>query len=95
MLKHLHINSILSTEKATYELTNVILNALNDKLNVAGIFCDFVKAFDCVNHDILLSKLNFYGITGKANDWIKSYLRDRYQRVEIQNKNSNHNSISN
>jgi hypothetical protein len=54
-----------------------------------------VKAFQCVNHDILLSKLNVYGITGKANDWIKSYLRDRYQRVEIQNKNSNHNSFSN
>jgi hypothetical protein len=37
--------------------------------------------------DILLSKLNFYGITGKANDWIKSYLKNRYKRVEIK-KNS-------
>jgi hypothetical protein len=106
ILRHLNINSILvgdqfgfrknlSTKKATYELTNVILSALNNKLNVAGICCDLVKAFDCVNHDILLSKLNFYGITGKAKDWIESYLRDRYQRVEIQNKNSNHNSFSN
>jgi hypothetical protein len=33
--------------------------------------------------DILLPKLNFYGITGKANEWIKSYLKNRYKRVEI------------
>ena len=85
----------LSIEKATYELTNVILSSFNDKLNVGGIFCDLAKAFDSVNHAILLSKLNSYGITGKANDWFKSYLRERYQKVEIQSKNCNHNSFSN
>jgi hypothetical protein len=40
-------------------------------------------------------KLNFYGITGKANEWIKSYLQNRYQRVEIKNKNSSPNAFSN
>jgi hypothetical protein len=64
----LDLGKTYQPKKATSELTNVILSALNDKLNVAGIFCDLAKAFDCVNHDILLSKLNFYGITGKAND---------------------------
>ena len=77
----------LTTEKATYELTNKTLSALNEKLIVGGIFCDLAKAFDCVNHDILLFRLNFYGITGNAYEWIKSYHSNRFQRVEIKNEN--------
>jgi hypothetical protein len=60
-----------STEMASYKLFNEILNALN------GIFCGLKKAFDCVNYDILLTKLAFYGILGKANALINSYLKDR------------------
>jgi hypothetical protein len=52
-----------STDKAIFHLLNQILNALNTKKMVGGIFCDLEKAFDCVDHAILLSKLKFYGIT--------------------------------
>ena len=60
-----------STETASYNLINNILEALNNKCIVGGIFCDLTKAFDCVNHTVLLSKLEFYGITGSAYNLMK------------------------
>jgi hypothetical protein len=45
---------------------------------VGGIFCDLTKAFDSVNHEILLAKLEFYGIQGTFYKLIASYLNDRY-----------------
>jgi hypothetical protein len=50
---------------------------------VGGIFCDLAKSFDCVSHDTVLPKLNFYGKAGKGHERIKSYPRKRHQRVEI------------
>jgi hypothetical protein len=66
-----------STDDASYYLINNILFALNKKELVSGVFCDLHKTFDCVNYDILLSKMEHYEIKGKAHTIIKSYLLDR------------------
>jgi hypothetical protein len=56
---------------------------MNNKQLIGGIFCDLEKAFDCVDHELLLSKLKFYGIKGKNYALYESYLNDRYIRTVI------------
>jgi hypothetical protein len=67
---------------------------MNNKLLVGGIFCDLEKAFDCVNHDNLLSKLKFYGISDKELTLYQSYLDNRYCRTAIYNDSENNNKVS-
>ena len=72
-----------STELAATSLTNRICNALDSKQKVMSVFLDMSKAFDCVDHDILLSKMSIYGVRGESLAWFSSYLKDRYQKVLI------------
>jgi len=67
-----------ATEDAIFNLTNEILNALNNKTMAGGIFCDLEKAFNAVNHDLLLSTLPYYGTSGKAKLLRESYLQNKY-----------------
>ena len=72
-----------STNHALIDISENIRNALDSNKSVCGIFVDFQKAFDTVNHDILLQKLEHYGIRGCTNSWFKSYLSQRKQFVSI------------
>ena len=78
-----------STNHILLELTEDIRNAVDTNNFAAGIFIDLQKAFDTVDHNILLNKLNYYGIRGIANNWFKSYLLNRKQFVSIQGMDSN------
>ena len=77
----------MSTENVSYTLLNEILTALKNKQMVGGIFCELHKAFDCINHAVLLEKLKFYGVSGKFYNLIKSYLDGRYQKVILSHNN--------
>ena len=72
-----------STNHALIEITETIRQALDNKKIACGIFVDLQKAFDTVNHDILIAKLDHYGIRGTANNWFTSYLKNRSQFVSI------------
>jgi hypothetical protein len=96
LLRHIKVNNILleeqfgfrpatSTDNAPFRLIHEILDAMNQKRMVGGIFCDLQKAFDCVNHNILLDKLEFYEVTGRTLQLIKSYLEGRFQKVDLDN----------
>jgi hypothetical protein len=78
-----------STDRAIYKLINEALMALNNKVTVGGIFFDLEKAFDCLNHEILMSKLKFYGITGKGKSWLETYFTNRYQRIQLSDESTN------
>ncbi|KAG8275848.1 hypothetical protein J6590_108321 [Homalodisca vitripennis] len=100
LLSHLEQNSLLtnqqhgflkgrSTTTALVQLTEYIIDQLEDGCAVTGLFLDFSKAFDCLNHKQLLKKLEALGIEGMAGKWFQSYLTDRQQLVEIQHVENN------
>jgi len=86
--EHQHgFRSEVSTENASYKLLIEILTALNNKQMVGGIFCDLHKAFDCINHAVLLEKMKFYGVSGKFYNLVKPYVDGRYQKVILSHNN--------
>ena len=78
-----------STEMAVNAITNHIVNSFEKKESVYCIFLDFAKAFDTVRHDILINKLEYYGIRGLPLKWLRSYLNNRQQYTEIDDTLSN------
>ena len=97
LIDHFSINNILtplqfgfrknvSTLDAIVHFTELIYNSLNNKESCLNILIDFSKAFDTVNHEILLRKLECYGVRGSALLWVASYLKDRRQFLSIGGK---------
>ena len=74
-----------STDLALVNVTDFILSSLESKESVIGVYMDLSKAFDKINHNILLKKLHNYGIRGTALKWIKHYLSNRSQLVKYDN----------
>ena len=75
-----------STTYALIDLTEQIKESIDNKKYCSGVFIDIRKAFDTVNHNILLKKLDHYGIRGVGLKWFKSYLSNRWQYVETRFK---------
>ena len=82
-----------STSLAITDLYENLLRNLDNKLISCAVFLDLRKAFDPVNHSILLIKLEHYGIRGNALKLIQSYLSNRKQYVQGGNIKSSLNSI--
>lgn len=99
MLHHFNKNSIFHhqqygftkgrcTTDAGVTLMKEIFGAWEEAQDAIGVFCDLSKAFDCVDHETLLLKLNHYGIRNTALRLLKSYLGDRQLKVHINGVNS-------
>lgn len=73
-----------STILAVYKYIQEVLNIINEKQYGVGVLLDMTKAYDKIQHKLLLSKLYTVGIRGNCHNWFKSYLENRQQIVEIE-----------
>ena len=83
-----------STSMAILQLLEDLTNANEKKLFTVGVFIDLKKAFDTIDHTLLLKKLDHYGIRGVPNNWLRSYLYERKQYVSFNSFNSELMNIS-
>ena len=99
IVDHIESNNLISSKQhgfrksrscLTQLLSHVdnILKCLNEGDEVDAIYLDYAKAFDKVDHRILLAKLKRYGIKGKMLRWIKDFLANRYQTVVVEGNKS-------
>ncbi|CAB4044382.1 Hypothetical predicted protein, partial [Paramuricea clavata] len=78
-----------STTSQLLQVLHDIGNKLDNKCQVNTLYLDFAKAFDKVNHELLLLKLKRLGISGNLLSWLRDYLSGRYQRVKVLGEISN------
>ena len=90
----LALDRICSTNHALISIAESIRSSVDNKEFGCGIFIDLKKAFDTVNHSILLLKLYHYGVRGKAYEWFQSYLANRKQFVCVNGHNSDSLSLT-
>lgn len=83
-----------TTTHAILHFINKVSYAMDNHMHTLGIFLDYSKAFDTVDHKILLCKLSHYGVRGAALDWFRSYLADRQQFVSINGFDSELQNVS-
>lgn len=72
-----------TTEVAVVEMIDEISKTLDRKLSAGAVFLDLSKAFDTINHKMLLKKLDAYGVRGHPNSLLRSYLEERSQQVVV------------
>ncbi|XP_039299150.1 uncharacterized protein LOC120354991 [Nilaparvata lugens] len=86
ILEKLMINRLvtyLNTEDALLNFSNLVYNSLNNSNKTTGLYIDFTKAFDLINHEILFLKLEAAGVRGVALRWFRSFLSNREHQVRV------------
>ena len=83
-----------STIDAIAKFTSNVALSTENKDTTMAVFLDLSKAFDTIDHNILLDKLNYYGIRGLALEWFRNYLSDRTQFVSYKGNNSGFQNVT-